>query len=430
VQHPLDPATLGRLDAAIDALAEDAFAFLERLVAAPSTVGQEAAAQRLVAAELTRLGFETSAVAIPADIGRDPVAGVPQCSYRGRGDVIGDLDAGDGPSLILNGHIDVVPAQQELWLSPPFSPVRRDGWLFGRGAGDMKGGFALAALAVAALQAVVPDWLTGRLTFVSAIEEECTGNGTLAAARAGVLADAVVLMEPTDLGLLLGGVGILWVEVTVPGLAAHAESARRGVNAVTVAMRLIEGLADLDAEMALHVDGPFAKLDQPCNVNVGVLHAGDWPSSVPGNATLGIRVGFPPAWTPDEALSQVSRAVDAIAANDPWLAEHPPRVRPTGFRAEGYLIDEAHPLVEALAAAHASAHGSAPRRFTLGSTTDARIYLNQFAVPAVAYGPRARNIHAADEAVELDSIVAGARTLARFLSSYYSDGGLPSWNGP
>jgi acetylornithine deacetylase len=116
--------------------------------------------------------------------------------------------------------------------------------------------------------------------------------------------------------------------------------------------------------------------------------------------------------------------VHAAAAADPWLAEHPPSVRPAGFRAEGYLIDAEHPLVAALASAHAGAHGAPPRCFALGSTTDARLYLNQFGIPAVAYGPRARNIHAADESVELASIVAGARTLARFLAGYYAAGGL------
>ncbi len=115
---------------------------------------------------------------------------------------------------------------------------------------------------------------------------------------------------------------------------------------------------------------------------------------------------------------------------DPWLRQHPPRIRPHGFRAEGYFIDPAHPLVAALAAAHAGAHGAEPARFLLGSTTDARIYLNQFGVPAVAYGPVARNIHAVDEAVELASIVAGARALARFLASYYATGGLPAGARP
>jgi acetylornithine deacetylase len=424
VLSSLDPAQLSALDRAIDDLAEDAFAFLERLVAAPSTVGAEMPAQRVVRDELDRLGFETSVLPIPEDIAADPVAGVPQQPYAGRGDVVAHLGAGTGPSLLLNGHIDVVPAEAPLWSAPPFQPVRRDGWLVGRGAGDMKGGFALAALAVGALHAAVPGWLRGRLSFASVIEEECTGNGTLAAARAGVLADAAVLLEPTDLGLLLGGVGILWTEITVRGLPAHAESAHRAVNPADSAFRVIGGLRALEKEMAQQLEGPFARVDGACAVNVGTFRAGDWPSSVPGQAVLGVRVGFPPGWTPDEALKRVADAVAAAAVADPWLAEHPPQVRATGFRAEGYLLDGEHPLAAAVAGAHEAAHGAPPRRFVLGSTTDARIYLNQYGVPALAYGPRARNIHATDEAVELDSIVAGARTLARFLAGYYAAGGL------
>jgi acetylornithine deacetylase len=424
VLNSLDPAQLSALDRAVDDLAGDAFAFLERLVAAPSTVGAEMPAQRVVRDELDRLGFQTSVLPIGEDIAADPVAGVPQRSYAGRGDVVAHLAAGTGPSLLLNGHIDVVPAEAPLWSAPPFQPVRRDGWLVGRGAGDMKGGFALAALAVAALHAAVPGWLRGRLSFASVIEEECTGNGTLAAARAGVLADAAVLLEPTDLGLLLGGVGILWTEITVRGLPAHAESAHRAVNPADAAFRVIGGLRALEKEMARQLEGPFARVDGACAVNVGTFRAGDWPSSVPGQAVLGVRVGFPPGWTPDEALKRVADAVAGAAAADPWLAEHPPQVRAAGFRAEGYLLDSGHPLVAAVASAHEAAHGAPPREFVLGSTTDARIYLNQYGVPALAYGPRARNIHATDEAVELDSIVAGARTLARFLAGYYAAGGL------
>ena len=430
MRDPLDPPALRKLDAAIDDLAAEAFGFIERLVELPSTVGQEDAAQRAVAAELGRLGFETAVLPVPEDIGDDPAAGVPQAPYAGRGNVAGHLVQGDGPSLLLNGHIDVVPAEAALWSTPPFAACRQDGWLVGRGAGDMKGGYALGTLAVAALQAAVPGWLRGRLSFVSVIEEECTGNGTLATARGGVLADAVVVLEPTGLGLLLGGVGILWVEVTVPGLPAHAESAHRAVNPVESAMSLIPPLKELEAEMAAALTGPFAGLDHACNVNVGVISAGDWPSSVPGQATLGVRIGFPPSWTPDQALDRVRQAVHGAVLADPWLRQHPPRIRPHGFRAEGYFIDPAHPLVAALAAAHAGAHGSEPARFPLGSTTDARIYLNQFGVPAVAYGPVARNIHAVDEAVELASIVAGARSLARFLASYYAAGGLPAGARP
>jgi acetylornithine deacetylase len=145
---------------------------------------------------------------------------------------------------------------------------------------------------------------------------------------------------------------------------------------------------------------------------------------VPARARLGVRVGFPRRWTPAEALDRVRSAVLGAAADDPWLAAHPPSVRPAGFRAEGYLIGEDHPLVRALAAAHERVHGVPPRRVVMGSTTDARYYLNQFGVPAVAYGPRSRNIHGTDEAVELASIVSGARVLARFMAGFFAAGAL------
>lgn len=183
--------------------------------------------------------------------------------------------------------------------------------------------FALASLALGALQAAAPGWLQGRLSFASVIEEECTGNGTLAAARAGVLADAAVLLEPTGLGLLLGGVRILWAELTVRGLPAHAESAHRAVNPVDAAFRLIAAVRSLEKEMALQLDGPFGDVDGACAVNAGMFRAGEWPSSVPGQAVLGVRVGFPPGWTPDEALTRVAAAVAAAAAADPsscWAA--------------------------------------------------------------------------------------------------------------
>lgn len=384
------------VDAAISDGAEAAFSFLECLVATPSTVGRELAAQRLVADELGALGFEVSELSVPADIAAHAPGGVAQLSYAGRPDILGRANPGRSPSLLLNGHIDVVPADAGKWTSDPFRPVRAGGWLVGRGAGDMKGGFAMALLATSALRRVAPE------------------------------ADAVILPEPTDLGLMVGGVGVVWAEIEVTGRPAHAEAADRAVNPVHSVPVILRALAGLEDELNKPAtDPPFSVLARPYNVNVGTITAGDWPSSVPGRATLGVRAGYPRDLAPDEALARVRAAVLAAAAGDRWLADHPPAVRPSGFRAEGYLIDDDHPLVSALAAAHASAHGGVPpRRFVLGSTTDARYYLNQFGVPAVAYGPRARNIHAVDEAVELASIVSGARTMARFIAGFFAAGGL------
>jgi acetylornithine deacetylase len=318
----------------------------------------------------------------------------------------------------LNGHIDVVPAEQPaLWRSPPFEPRRDDGRLYGRGAGDMKSGFAMAVLALDALLSTAPEAIDGPLTFASVIEEECTGNGTLAALRAGVSADAVVLPEPTGLDLLLAGVGILWLDIELMGRSAHAESADRAVNPIDLGLRIVDALRALEREMNEDIEASMAGVVHPYNLNVGSFTAGDWPSSVPASATLRLRVGHPTAWTSDEAAARVRAAVDTV--DDPWLLDHPVAIRPSGFRAKGYAIARDDPLVDRLARAHEAAHGARPARIAMASTTDARLYLNDAGVPAVCYGPTANDIHGIDESVELRSIIDGAKTLARFIADWY-----------
>ena len=411
------------VDRAIESDAERAFAFLERLIVEPSVVGAEAGAQAVMAEELERLGFAVEELPIPEDIARHEAAGIPLLPYEGRFDVVGRQGPQSGPSLLLGGHIDVVPpSEAALWTTGPFEPARHDGWLVGRGAGDMKGGLAMISLAIEGLRRAAPDAIAGPLHFLSAIEEECTGNGTLAACLAGQRADAVVLTEPTGLDLLLAGVGILWLEITITGKAAHAQSANEAVNPIEVAIPVIAALRALERKMNAHVDDPALDgADHPYNVNVGAMRAGDWASSVPALARLDVRIGHPTAWTAADALKWVTAVIDRAARNDPWLREHPPQIRSSGFRAQGHALDPHHPLVRSLVDAHEAAHGTRPETFGFGSTTDARYYLNQFDTPALCYGPIARNIHGVDEAVELRSIVDGARTLARFIASWYAN---------
>src|SRR3954464_11936015 len=226
------------LDAVIDRRAESAFAFLERLVAQASTVGDEHGALAVASAELARLGFTGQRLAIPDEIAPGPAAGVPPAVDGAREVLVARRPGRDGAgarSLLLNGHLDVVPSgDPKLWSVPPFEPVRRDGWMHGRGAGDMKSGWAMAALALSGLLETADP--AGDLTVVGVIEEECSGNGTLASVRAGVLADAVLLPEATDLALLTSGVGVLWLDVEVTGTQGHALAASKGVSALDTSM--------------------------------------------------------------------------------------------------------------------------------------------------------------------------------------------------
>ena len=199
-----------------------------------------------------------------------------------------------------------------------------------------------------------------------------------------------MLLEPTDLGLLLAGIGVLWFEVELRGSAGHASAADRSASALEAAIALVTGLAECQRRLNADVDDQaFVTVDHPYNLNIGTLTAGDWQSSVPSLARLGVRFGFPRQWTIDEAVEWFGAAVADVVAATPMLAQRPPAVRPNGFRARGYAIDPQHELVDALAAAHQRAHRAPPPRYGLGSTTDARFYLNEFDVPAVCYGPRA-----------------------------------------
>jgi acetylornithine deacetylase len=408
------------LDRAIEANAEAAFGFLEALVRAPSTVGAEQAAMDVFAAEAGGLGLSVARLPFangPVEDSRAGVAPLVSAVTADRYQVLA-ATPGYGPlHLLLQGHMDVVPADSpELWTSPPFLPERRDGRLYGRGAGDMKSGFAVGMLALRALATVTPDlFAERRLGFLAVLEEECTGNGALRSiAEQGVTAPEVVLLEPTDLGLLRGGIGVLWARLEVFSRAGHAHAGNGPASAFDLGFRLVERVRQWSRELGRsEPDVSMAGAQNPYNVNLGRVAGGDWTSTVASSASFDVRLGFPRGWTPDRAEAELRRVITAFAETEGFPI--PPRVTLTGFRASGYLLEADSPLIRDLAAAHRDAHGQDPEVFTLGSTTDARVYLNDFGIPAVCYGAVAHGMHGIDESVELQSIVDAARTLARFL---------------
>ncbi len=409
------------LDLAIAHHAEAAFAFLEALVAAPSTLGQEQAAMQVFAAEAQSLGLTIARLPFSNAPCADPRAGVMQTAAHlgpDRYQVLATTPGVGDLTVLLNGHLDVVPAETpELWTNPPFQPVRRNGRLYGRGAADMKSGFAVGMLALRALKDVVPNlFAERRLGFLAVVEEECTGNGTLRSiAEQGVTAAEVLVLEPSDLGLMAGGVGVLWLDIRIIAHSGHAFAADTHANAIDLGMRLVGGMRQWAAEVTLAEPEPSMASDQsPYNVNLGKVQSGDWTSTAPSVALFGVRVGFPRSWTLAQAEQQVRKAIADFVVADGGFPS-PPMVTLSGLRARGYLLQASSPLIRDLSAAHVQAHGTPPPVYTVGSTTDARFYVNDFEVPAVCYGAIGHDLHGIDESVDLQSIVDAARTLARFL---------------
>jgi acetylornithine deacetylase len=419
MERPLTQIDWGAVDDAVSAGLPAALATLAELVAEESTRGHEAGVQRIMRRELERLGFGVEELAIdPATLAADPASGIPALDYTGRPVLIGRRGGESARSLLIQGHVDVVPSgAAALWGSPPFAAREDDGWIYGRGAADMKGGLVTALLALEALAQAAPGSSDGALSFATVIEEECGGNGALAALLAGATADAVLLPEPTGLGLLVGGVGVVWCEITIERAGSHAGEPGSAGSALEVALEVIEGLRELVAALEREDAGTRDPAERYL-LNVGTLQAGEWISNAPSSAVLGVRVGFPAAGSPLRAQERVRQAVEAV---DPDA-----QVRFVGFRAEGYRIPDDDVFAAAIEQAHRETHGSTAARASGSATNDARFYARR-GISAICYGPNGRNLHAVDEAIEIASIAAAARTLTRLIPRWlHEDGPWPT----
>lgn len=396
---------------------------LVELVQAPTVLGAEEAGQAVMARAFADCGLEPVDVVLDAEaIRADPHSSPFSWSVEGKRNVVATWGAATGSdppgrSLILNGHVDVVPpAAEALWTSPPFE-ARRDGdWLYGRGAGDMKAGLVAMTGAVRALRRAGVR-LRGELQLQSVVEEECTGNGTLQCllSDVGLRADAAVLTEPHPDHFTVAQVGVLWFGVDVQGVPAHAARASRlGHNAIDAAYGILAELRELERELNADPPAPYDAFEHPINLNPGIVAGGDWTSTVAAACTLSCRLACYPGEDPYALRAQVEAAVARAAERDPFLAAHPPRVRYDGFTCEGSVVDPGEPVVRALSAAYERVHGAPPALEATTATTDARHFVRA-GIPAICFGPRAEDIHGIDERVSLASMVECARVLAHFV---------------
>jgi acetylornithine deacetylase len=382
--------------------------FLQELVRVPSLLGDEEPAQRLVEERLRDLGFAVRSIEPSLErLGRHADSGIPLIPYKGRRCVIGTLAGGSGRSLLFNGHVDVVSeAPRGQWTRPPFGAEIGDGRLYGRGACDMKGGIAAMLLAVEA--ALADGRLPGGLVYQSVIEEECGGNGALTACLEGPSADGVVIAEPTNGRLDLVAVGVIWARITVEAAPRHASQSDEGTHPIDTALAVVEALRGLEAELNAAAEPEFAGVDRPYLLNVGALHAGDWPSTTPGRAELDVRLGLPIRMEPEEGQERLAVAVKGAAPDA--------RIEFRGFRARGYAFDADSPLVALLSDCHEKVHGLRPAPDPSRATTDLRFFGSPLGPgQAVCYGPSGDGLHGADEWVDLASIADVATVLALLL---------------
>jgi acetylornithine deacetylase len=393
---------------------------LGELVAADTVLGGEEAGQALMAQAFRACGLSPRDVWLDAGALRaDPHSSPFSWDVSDKRCVVAQWPAAGqgGRSLILNGHIDVVPpAAAELWSSPPFAPRRDGDWLYGRGAGDMKAGLVAIVGAVRALRGSGVR-LSGDVHLQSVVEEECTGNGALMCLLDGVRADGCVITEPHPDHFTIAQVGVLWFHVEIGGRPVHAAYAGSGANAIEAAQVVLEALRELEAELNRDPPPPFDRLEHPINLNPGMISGGDWTSTVPAQCTLSCRLAMYPGVAPRELQRQVEATVAAAAQRHPFLRASPPRVSYDGFVCEGATVPQDASLVRALGKAYTEVLGTAPALRPTTATTDARHFLRH-GIPTVCFGPRGEAYHGIDERVSVGSMHTCAAVLARFMLAW------------
>lgn len=393
------------------------------LVEIPSQMRTENRAQDLMELEMRGRGFEVDRFELDVDVlkphrGFSPVEG----SYEGVTNVVGTYRPREktGRSLILNGHIDVVPVGPlSQWSRDPYEPHVEGDWLYGRGSGDMKGGLAATLFAYDAVRSLglQPQ---GDIIFQSVVEEECTGNGTLACLVRGYEADAVIIPEPVQEALIRCSTGISWFRVKIMGRPSHPSDPASGINAIEVATHLIDELKSIEKRWNDRKGdhGPFADVAKPIYLNAGRIEGGDWASSVPAWCTVDFRINHYPGIDPKEIMSEVEAVVAAYAAGHSGLRDTPPVVEYPGHLSEGYFQPAGTDAEAALANAHQTVHGQHLRDQPFTGYLDATVYAIYGDCPSLVYGPRSENIHSFDERVSLSSLKNLTKTLALFICDW------------
>jgi acetylornithine deacetylase len=400
---------------ALDALDEPALhRSLLDLLAVPSITGSAAETELLhtLAGRSERLDLDVDLwQADLAELRADPEFPGTEAERSELWGLVAGTEESDGPTVILQGHVDVVPpGDPAAWSGDPFTPRVEGDLLYGRGACDMKAGVAADLAALAAIRASGVR-LAGRLALHLVASEEDGGLGAFATLRRGHRGDACLIPEPTALNLITANCGALTFTLSVPGAAAHGSIRTAGVSAIEKFLPLFVGLRALEAERNAEPDPLLAGYEIAAPLSIGQLSAGDWPSTVPDLLVAQGRYGVLLDEDPAAARAAFEQRVAEVCDADPWLRGHPASVNWTGGQFASGRLAAGNPLREVVAGAHADTVGGQPAECGAPYGSDLRLYAGA-GIPTLHYGPGEPAVaHSAHERVSLTETVRAARTL-------------------
>jgi len=336
--------------------------------------------------------------------------------------------------LVLNGHIDVVPAGNLAnWNYPPFAEEKADGKIWGRGSVDMKGGIAAM---IGAVQAIRNCGITlkGDLLLESVVDEETGGPGTTSTIERGYVADAVIVVEPTGFRINPVEGGLEWLRVVVRGVAGHSANRYKTVHAGGhgVAVNAIEKMAKIllaVQELERHWGNTKRHPLLPAGIttiNPGVMIGGTGGgsngmpnvltavSTFPDYCSLELSLKYLPGEKTADVRASFEDYIARVSATDPWLHDHPPEIE-WGIRGLSFPPAETspdHPLVTALCRAAESVTGQPPVVEGFTAVTDLA-WFGGAGIPGAIFGPGSIvSAHRENEFIEIAELYKGILALA------------------
>jgi len=320
--------------------------------------------------------------------------------------VIGRLvGSGGGRSLMLNAHSDTVDA---AGMAEPFSGAIRDGKLYGRGSFDMKGSLA-ACMAAAKALVDAGVRLRGDVVVAAVADEEYGSIGTSDLIR-HIKVDGAIVTEPTALDVCLAHKGYLWIEVEITGRAAHGSKFDLGIDANMKMGAFLHELAMLERELR---ERPPHPLVGPPSLHAAILSGGSGLSTYAAQSTVKIERRTIPGETEAQAVREIQRIVDQLAASD---ADFHAAVR-AFFVRDPFEVAPGAAIVKAVDAAAEKVLGR--RAAHIGDTPwmDAAL-LQAAGVETVVFGATGAGAHADVEWVELESVEKLGEILAEAAVDY------------
>ncbi|MCF6137272.1 peptidase [Pseudalkalibacillus berkeleyi] len=405
---------------------DEATDFLQKLVQEGSEQGNEFGVQQLVKKQLERLGLDVDYWIPDGDeLINHRYFCATRTDFSKSPNVVGTWKGdGGGKSLVLNGHIDVVPpGDLKQWEHPPYSGYIEDGKMFGRGVTDMKGGNLALLLAIQCLKELNVS-LKGDVLFHSVIEEESGGAGTLAAVLRGHTADAALVPEPTNMKIFPKQQGSIWFRLTVNGMSAHGGTRYEGVSAIEKSVHVIQAIQKLEYERNNRVEDPlYQNTPIPLPINIGKIEGGNWPSSVPDEVFIEGRIGV----GPNESLESVKEEFEYAMCKieDNWLQQHPVQVEWFGAQWLPGSIDLEHELMGILQKKYEEVVGEPAVIEASPWGTDGGLLTQVGNTPSIVFGPGVTAYaHYPNEYIELEKVFQAAEIFSLIIYEWCEGEGL------